>query len=167
MKKLMLLSVFGLFFLTLASFSVHKFYVAIFQINYAEEKKMLQITSRIFIDDMNDILYKKYNKKTNLGEKTQTGEDVSLMQKYVLNNFKISINGQQKQLHYLSYELEGNVIICYYNIKDISKIKKLEVQNTVLFDFNSEQQNIIQTTIYGKKQNFLLTEGNAKGMLNI
>jgi hypothetical protein len=46
------------------------------------------------------------------------------------------------------------------------KIKTFEVQNTILFDLNSDQQNIIQTTIYKKKRSFLLTTDNVKGMLN-
>ena len=144
---------------------MHKFYVSIYQLNYVPEKKMLQITSRIFIDDLNDILKIKYKQKTNIGETNETTEDVVLMKKYILDNFSIKINGQQKSINYLSKELEGNVLICYYNIKEISKVKTLEVQNTALFDLNSDQQNIIQSTIYGNKQSLLLTPNNVKGLL--
>lgn len=165
MKKTILYTLLGLLFLTLTAFSVHKFYVSIYQINYAPEKKMLQVTSRIFVDDLNDVLHKNYNKKTHLGEENESLEDVNLMKKYISEHFFIKINGQQKPINYLSKELEGNVIICYYNIKDISKIKTIEIQNTVLLDLNSDQQNIIQTTIFGKKQSLLLTDGNTKGML--
>jgi hypothetical protein len=147
------------------SFGIHKFYVSIYQINYAPEKKMLQITSRIFSDDLNEVLHKHYNKKTFIGESNETPEDVVLMKKYILEHFSIKVNGQQKAINYLSKELEGNVVICYYNIKEISKIKTLEIQNTALFDLNSEQQNIIQTTFNGKKQSLLLTNDNVKGML--
>jgi hypothetical protein len=144
---------------------MHKFYVSIYQLNYVPEKKMLQITSRIFIDDLNDILKIKYKQKTNIGETNETTEDIVLMKKYILDNFSIKINGQQKSINYLSKELEGNVLICYYNIKEISKVKTLEVQNTALFDLNSDQQNIIQSTIYGNKQSLLLTPNNVKGLL--
>ena len=59
MKKTILITFFGLLFLSLTSFSVHKFYVALYQVNYAPEKKMLQITTRLFIDDLNNALAKK------------------------------------------------------------------------------------------------------------
>lgn len=165
MTKRILYTFIGLLILTLMSFGVHKFYVSIYQINYAPEKKMLQITSRIFNDDLNAVLYKHYNKKTFIGESNETPEDVVLMKKYILEHFSIKVNGQQKAINYLSKELEGNVVICYYNIKEISKIKTLEIQNTALFDLNSEQQNIIQTTFNGKKQSLLLTNDNIRGML--
>lgn len=155
----------AIIFLTLSSFGVHKFYVSIYQINYSSDKKMLQITSRLFVDDVNAVLYKKFGKKTFLGEKNESQDDINLMKKYILDNFSLKVNGQLKPINYLSKEMEGNVIICYYNIKDISKIKSLEVKNSALIELNSEQQNIIQSTIYGEKQSLLLTEETLSGML--
>jgi hypothetical protein len=165
MKKNTFYTIIAILFLTLSSFGIHKFYVSIYQINYVSEKKMLQITSRLFVDDVNAVLYKKYGKKTNLGEKNESQEDVNLMKKYILDNFSLKVNGQLKPINYLSKEMEGNVIICYFNIKDISKIKSLEVKNSALIELNSEQQNIIQSTIYGEKQSLLLTEETLSGML--
>jgi hypothetical protein len=117
------------------------------------------------LDDLNAVLYKKYNKKTFLGEPKESLDDIILMKKYISENFSIKVNGQQKPINYLSNELEGNVMICYYNIKEISKIKTLEVKNTALLELNSEQQNIMQSSIYGEKQSLLLTEGTISGML--
>ncbi|MEO8234359.1 MAG: DUF6702 family protein [Flavobacterium sp.] len=165
MKKSIIYTLLFLLIISLSSFGMHKFYVSIYQLNYVPEKKMLEITSRIFIDDLNDILKAKYNQKTHIGEPTEMPQDLVLMKKYILDNFSIKINGQQKSINYLSKELEGNVVICYYNVKDISKIKTLEVKNTALFDLNSDQQNIIQSTIYSKKQSLLLTSNNVKGLL--
>ena len=165
MKKNTFYTLIAIIFLTLSSFGIHKFYVSIYQINYVSEKKMLQITSRLFVDDVNSVLYKKFGKKTFLGEKNESQEDVNLMKKYILDNFSLKVNGQLKPINYLSKEMEGNVIICYYNIKDISKIKSLEVKNSALIELNSEQQNIIQSTIYGEKQSLLLTEETLSGML--
>jgi hypothetical protein len=165
MKKNTFYTLLFISFLTLSSFGIHKFYVSIYQINYASEKKMLQITSRLFVDDVNAVLFKKYGKKTYLGEKNESQEDVNLMKRYILDNFSLKVNGQLKPINFLSKEMEGNVIICYYNIKEISKIKTLEVKNSALIELNSEQQNIIQSTIYGEKQSLLLTEGTLSGLL--
>ncbi len=126
---------------------------------------MLQITSRLFVDDVNAVLLKKYGKRTNLGEKNETQEDVNLMIKYILDNFSLKVNDQLKPVNFLSKEMEGNVIICYYNVKDIPKIRSLEVRNSALIELNSEQQNIIQSTIYGEKQSLLLTSETLSGIL--
>lgn len=165
MKKIISIICLFIVFTGFSSFALHKFYVSIYQINFAPEKKMLQITSRIFIDDLNNSLSHVSKQKTHIGEANETPEEVNIMKKYFLEHFSIKVNGQKKQINYLSKELEGNVVICYFNIKDISKLSLLEIQNTALFDLNSEQQNIIQTTVNGKKQSLLLTEDTVSGVL--
>ena len=42
-----------LLFLGLSSFSFHKFYVSIYQVDFVAEKKRVEITARIFMDDLN------------------------------------------------------------------------------------------------------------------
>ncbi len=165
MKKRLVIICALLFFVGFSSFVSHKFYISIYQINYAPEKKMLQITSRIFIDDLNNALEKKYKRKTYIGETNESQEDVAMLKKYISEHFFIKVNGQNKAINFLSKELESNVVICYYNIKDIAKIKTLEVQNTALLELNADQQNIIQTTILGNKQSLLLTNENVKGII--
>lgn len=152
--------------LVLGAFGSHKFYVSIYQLNFVPEKKMLQITSRIFIDDMNDALEKKHKRKFHLGEKEETANDVLQMQQYLSDHFTIKIDGKPKPFVYLSKEMESNVLICYFKIADIQKINSLEITNKILYDLVTEQQNIIQTTINGKKSSLLLTADNPKGIIN-
>lgn len=154
-------------FFSLSAFEIHKFYVSIYQINFNQKDKRLELTSRIFIDDLKAALKLKYNQKIYISEKEETQEDFNLTNKYLLENFSIKVNGVPKPINYLSKEIDTNVLICYYSIKDISKIKTLEISNTSLFNLNSEQQNIIQTNIYGKKQSLLLTNNNEKGTIKI
>ena len=166
MKKRIVFSLLFLVFITLSSFAIHKFYVSIYQINYNLQRKQIEITSRIFYDDMNTILEKKFNKKTHIGQARETEADILLMKTYILNHFSIKVNGKTKTINYLSNETEANVLICYFKITDVAKIKTLEIENTALFELNSDQQNIIQTNVYNKKQNLLLTQNNVKGLLN-
>jgi hypothetical protein len=165
MKKTIFYLFFGVFFLTLTSFGFHKFYGAVYQINYAPEKEMLQITSRIFADDLNKALEKKYTKKHYLGTNKESPEDLVLLKKYLSENLIIKVNGQSKAMNFLSKEMEGDVLICYLSIKDISKLKSLEVHNAVLVDWDSEQQNITHFTILGTKQSFLFTASSTERML--
>lgn len=165
MKKTILVALFGLLFLTLTAFSVHKFYMAVYQVNYAPEKKMLQITSRIFIDDLNKALEKKYNKKLYLGTEKESPEELILLKKYLAENFSIKVNEKSKPMNFLSKELEGDVLVCYWNVKEITKINSLEIYNTVLMNWNSEQQNILHVTVLGTKNSLLFTSSTSIGLL--
>ena len=165
MKKLFRNSLLLLLFVALSSMTVHKFYVAIYKVEFAPQKKMLQITTRIFVDDLNIALGKKYNKKTFLGEDKESENDIVLLKKYLAEKFVIKVNGEQKSMKFLSKELENNVLICYLNSKEVSKIKTLEIQNSVLTEIYDEQQNIIQANFNGEKYSLLLTSEKINGML--
>ena len=110
-------------------FTSHKFYTAIYQINFVPKKKMLQITTRIFIDDLNEALENKFHKNTFLASDKETPEDVDLLKKYFSEKFTLKINGQQKPMLFVSKEVEDNILICYLKCVDISKITTLDVQN--------------------------------------
>lgn len=152
-----------LFFLT--AMSVHKFYVSTYQVNYVSQKKMMQITSRIFIDDLIEALEKKYKKRAYVGTNRQTEADIDLMKKYIAEKCIIKINGEQKSFTYLSNELEANVLVCYFSIKNISKLNTLSIENSALMELNGDQQNVIQANIDGDKKSLLLTVDNFKGTL--
>lgn len=166
MKKRGLQSAFLLLlFLTLTSMEAHRFYVAIYHIDFVPQKKRLEITTRIFMDDLNDAVTKAYKKSTNIGTEKETPEDVVLLKKYLSENFKLTINGKPKTYNYISSEVESNVVICYLSIKEITKISTIQVENSILTEVHSEQQNIIQYNNNGKKQNLLLSSSITKGML--
>ena len=166
MKKNILYFLAGILFLCLSSFAFHKFYMGVFQVNYAAEKKMIQITSRIFVDDLNKGIEKKYHKKTFIGTDKETQADIDLLKKYLSENFTIKINGQPKSIAFLSKELEADdVLVCYSRITGVEKFKTLEISNTVLTDWNAEQQNITHISAFGAKRSVLFTESSRKEVL--
>lgn len=157
MKKLIIYLLFPIVLFTLTASSVHKFHMALYQINYAPEKKMLQITSRIHIDDLNKALEKKYHKKNSIAAEKESAEDLILLKDYLSNHFSIKVNDQIKPMNFLSKEIEGDELVCYWNIKNIPKINTLEIYNTVLIECFSDQQNMINVTALGVKKSFILT----------
>ncbi|RZJ67212.1 MAG: hypothetical protein EOO50_06730 [Flavobacterium sp.] len=164
MKKIASVAVFLLLCVTLSSFA-HKFYVGIFQVNFASDKKMIQVTSRIFVDDLNSALEKKFKKKFHFGDEKVPADEIPVLTKYISDNFTIAIDGVKKPLEYRSFEMENNVLIVYLRITDVAKVKSLDISNKILFDFVTEQQNIIQTNVNGEKANLLLTIDNPNGKL--
>jgi hypothetical protein len=165
MKKLFRFSLLAVACLLLTAFAAHKFYVGIYQVNFVPEKKMLQITSRVFVDDVNDVLKQKHKREFRIGETAETAEDVTLMKQYFAENMTVKIDGKQQQLQFMSKEIENNVLICYFRCTGIARIKMFEIKNKILIDLVTEQQNIIQTNINGEKKSILLTVDNTTEVL--
>ena len=152
-----------LIFISFSAFTVHKFYVSIYQLEYKSEKKELQITSRIFLDDLVDAVEASSKKKVNLGEKNQSAEDLILFEKYQNQHFIIKVNNKLVGYKYLSSELENNVFISYFKVENLGAVKSIEVKNTALFEILPTQQNIIQIKSDKEKSSLLLTTDNPSG----
>jgi hypothetical protein len=154
MKKQILL-LFSVLFLS--SFSAHKFYVSVTQIDYVPSKKRIEITSRIFIDDLEKALTKKYNKKVNLTSTKELPEAEELIKSYLKEKIKISINKKSQNIEFLAREVEGDVLILYTKIAISKKINTFEIYNSLLTELYADQQNIVHTNINSNKKSILLT----------
>ena len=166
MKKILFPPVLLLIFLMFSSFAKHKFYVSIFQIEQNIPKKRLEVTCRIFIDDLNKTLSENSNQKTAVGEPTESIKDVEILKNYLIENIKIKVNNQDKTLVYKSKEIETNVVVCYFVCENVPKIKSFSIKNTAMLTLNKEQQNIVQLKINNQKNSMLLTNDNFVGLLN-
>jgi hypothetical protein len=144
-------------FIGLCSFSYHKFYVSIYQVDFVPEKKRVEITARIFTDDLNLALEREFKTKINLGEISETSRDVLFLEKYLTKHLRIYIDGKEKSVLFLSKEIENNVVIVYLKISDVKKINAIKIHNNALLELYEDQQNIIQTNFLKKKKNYIFT----------
>lgn len=163
MKRIVILVFFVLF---LSSFAVHKFYVSVTQIDYVPSKKRVEITSRIFIDDLEKALTKKYNKKVNLTSTKELPEAEELIKSYLKEKIKISINKKPQNIEFLAREVEGDVLILYTKIAISKKINTFEIYNSLLTEVYADQQNIVHTNINSNKKSILLTNTELKGKID-
>ena len=163
MKKQFLL-LFSVLFL--CSFAVHKFYVSVTQIDYVPSKKRIEITSRIFIDDLEKALTKKYNKKVNLTSTKELPEAEELIKSYLKEKIKISINKKPQNIEFLAREVEGDVLILYTKIAISKKINTFEIYNSLLTEVYTDQQNIVHTNINSNKKSILLTNTELRSKID-
>jgi len=140
-----------------SSFELHKFYVSVTQIDYVPNKKRIEITSRIFIDDLEKALTKKYQKKPNITSSNELPEAEEWIKTYIKEKIKISINKKPQVIEYLAKEVEGDVLIIYTKIAISKKINTFEIYNSLLTETFQDQQNIVHTNINSNKKSFLLT----------
>lgn len=151
---------------TLTSAAAHKFYVAVFQMDYVPQKKVIQVTGRIFVDDLEATLNRKYGKKFYFGAKQELAGADEYLKKYFTEKIQVKVNGQAKALTFLGKEMEDDVLVCYYTLPAESNVKTLEVNNTTLMETFEDQQNIIHTNINRNKKSLLLTNSNRGGKLD-
>ena len=153
----------------LAFTAVHKFYISVTQVNYSEEDQSLQITSRIFIDDMENVLTQRYGVQPLLASGHEAPEADSLVEKYMRSKFVIAVNGNPVHYDFLGKRYDGDILMCYMEVPKVARasLHSVEVQNEVLTDLFEDQKNIVHVIIGDLKKSFVLVRDNNKGMLNL
>ncbi|WP_406682999.1 peptidase E [Seonamhaeicola sp. MEBiC1930] len=149
-----------------AFIGVHKYYISVTQIEFVQEKQSVQIITRIFVDDFENLLKERYDKSIILDEKNQTLDTDKYIEKYLKSKIKIKINGKEKLLMFIGKEYDLDVLKCYLEIENIENINSFEIANNVLFDLFDDQQNIVKTKINSKQKSFILVSQNEKAMLS-
>jgi len=168
------MKVFKKFFLILllpllAFASVHKFYVTVTNIAYSDKDDAIQITSRIFIDDLEKTLKERYDIAPKMATDKELKDVDKYIEKYLKSKFIIEINNEQKEYTYLGKKYDNDVVVVYLEMPKVgfSKIKTISATNEVLTDMFEDQQNVVHFKLAGKKKSFVLTRSNNKGMLNL
>ena len=164
------MKIFRLFLLllipVLSSFAAHKYYLSVTDLVYDEEEKAIQMITRIFYDDLEDVLQERYDESI-LVDQTA---DQEKLDKYITKYFKakveIAINGESMPITYLGKEYEDDYVVCYLEVAGIESIRNFKIENTLLMDLFTEQKNMVHTNIFGKKKSLLLRDGNTKALLN-
>ena len=153
----------------LISAVAHKFYVSVTNIEYADENKALQITTRIFIDDLEKALNDRYSIRAAMTTDDEISDLDTYVGKYLKRKLSIRINGQVTTVSYLGKEYKDDLVICYLEIEgiDLAMLNTLEVTNDILTELFEEQQNVVHLRIGEKKKSFILVRENNKGMLNL
>lgn len=149
--------------------TLHKFYLSVTNVVYAEKSNSIQITSRIFIDDLDDVLEARYGVESKLATDSESKIAEAYIEKYLRTKFVVELNDKIVPFNYLGKSYDNDVIICYLEIEDVAfdGLKSIAVQNEVLTDLFEDQQNIVHFKWKNNKRSFVLIKENNKGMLNL
>lgn len=150
----------------LAFSSIHKYYISVTQIDFFPKKKSVQITTRIFIDDLETLLRERYDKNITLAVKQEPTSVNLYIERYLNEKITIKINGKDVKFVFIGKEYDADLIKCYLEIEGIKKIESFEISNQVLFDLFDNQQNIIRTKINSQEKSFILMLQKKSSILN-
>ncbi len=151
--------------LTLSSFVAHKFYVSVTQVDYNEEEKSLQIISRIFIDDIEEVLQERYDNSLLLNSNEETDKVDQYLGQYFKQKLKFTVNGKEVSFIFLGKEYEDDLVISYLEIENINSLDTIEISNEILMDLFEEQQNIVHVKKEDQRKSLILEDGRSTGVL--
>lgn len=128
----------------------HKYYVSITDIELNSQTQTVQVSTRIFTDDLEQTLSNISGRKIILENANDT-ENNKLLAQYFQKRILISERDSSLELQFLGYEYNIESVWCYLETKTLGKLpQEINVSYTALFESFPEQQNVVNF-IYKKE----------------
>ena len=149
----------------LLSFTLHKYYVSLCEIEYVEEQKSVQIKLALFIDDIELTLNKNHNTSLFLATNTEVDSIDKYYEDYLIRHFNIKVNNSEAPYTYIGKEYDDDIVRFYLEITNVKTLESIEIQNTCLFKDFPDQQNIIKIYANNTHKTFYFNKKNNKDLL--
>jgi len=134
----------------------HEFYLSVTEIEYNNEKQSLQIITRVFVDDFQDVLNERYDANLQLSEEAEEGAVAENISKYLKQKLRLQVNGEELQLNYLGKEYDADQLVLYIEVENLSSFNKIQVTNEILTDLFDDQKNVVHVKVNDKTKSLLL-----------
>ena len=149
-------------FIILTSFTSkdHETYLSVTEIEYDQKEKSLQIVSRVFIDDLENVLSKRYQQEVSLSYEKDLKANKDLIARYIDQKLKIKVEGKDRKLKFLGSKFDADQIILFIEGPEVENFKQIKVENLILTDLFDSQKNIVHVKKGESIESMLLMKGN-------
>lgn len=147
---------------------VHPFHVSVSDIKYKEDQKAIQISTRIFLDDL-ELALQTYtgNDKLDITDKANWELVKTSLKDYVLQNLQLwDEKDKEYQLNYIGAEIEEDVMWCYVEIEKVKKISQVKVRNSILHEIWGDQENLVHFRAFEKVRSARLYRGEESAVFS-
>ena len=144
----------------------HKYYVSTSLFNFTESNSV-EITVRIFKDDLSSLMEGKYSNEYNSNSDLDSPLIQSKIREYLETNISIYFDNIKYHPKCLGTENKNDLIVCYLELEKIPISNIIKLENKILFELFLDQKNIIHVKKNNNKQSFILTKDNSDYTLDI
>lgn len=130
----------------------HPFYMTVTEINHNAQEKIVEVSCKIFADDLEAVLKRSTGNKIQLSDQNKKSENDKLIAGYILKHLQIKIDDRPLILQFVGSEKEDDAIWSYFQVNDISNVKKIEIINDLLYESFDSEINLMHVMANGSRQ---------------
>lgn len=147
----------------MSGMSLHAFHVSVCEIEFDQDKKQLEITHRIFLDDLEMGLINWSGEKIDILNPSDPKRLDNLIGQYLSEKTSYTLNGKTVRVNYLGSEKEDAVMYCYQVVSEVKKLKSIKISNTVLMETYGDQSNVVHVERLSETKSLKLSKGESSG----
>lgn len=155
---------FNLLFLLTAAFPcAHPFKASVSEINYNAETGSLEITLKLFTDDLEECITARTGKLLYLDSGKELSSAGRVINDYIQSEMRIMLNGKPVTLAFLGKEQEPGVTWCYLESGEGAYPYELRVYNSIMTELYPTQSNIVHIQVEKQRKSLLLGAARPSG----
>lgn len=131
---------------------LHPFYLSVTEIRHNASHKTLEISCRIFADDLENTLKKQSHTTFDIIQPKNRAAVDSLISRYIRQHLQISVDGKTLAPRYLGYKIEEDAAWCFLEVSNVAAIKKLDLKDDILYEQHESQSHMIHVIVNDKRQ---------------
>ena len=153
-----------IFVVILSSFNdkKHPYYISLVDVKYDAKQSSLQISTRMFVNDLEDALRKTSKTNIDIINPTVKSQADTILFSYIKQRLNFTVNSKKQKFNFIGYEKEEESIWTYLEIQKVTLPKKLIIDTKLLYDFLPNETNIVHVEINGVKKSSKVTNPNTK-----
>ena len=162
-KKFLIL--FIVFWASMGWLNAHPYYVSIFQVQYNTENKSLEVSVKVFADNLLQGLENAGYSDIFLGQENENPQTDTFITEYLQSKIEFAVNGKLQPYQYIGKELEDGVVWLYLEITGIERFERFGISCSLLTEVYETQSNIIQVEKNKQIKSLLLNRKKTTGTL--
>ncbi len=143
----------------------HPYYVSVTELNHNAKDQTIEISCKIFTNDLETLLRAKSKSYIDIVHPKDKAATSKLVNNYIAQHLQIIIDNKPYPMEYLGYEIEDEAVWSYLQIKNISSVKKIQISNTILYDYKKEQINLMHVSVKGDRRSTKLSNPETSATL--
>ena len=132
--------------------NVHPIYMSVTEIEHNAKEKTLEISCRIFTNDLETTLRKSNKGFIDLINPRDKSAMNKLVNDYIQKHLSIQVDGKTVALQFLGYEQQEDAINSFFQVNNIASVKKISVTDNILYEYKSEQISLLHVTVNGNRK---------------
>lgn len=140
----------------------HPIFVSVTEINHNAANKSLEISCKIFTDDLEQTLRQQNKIRIDLLNPASKQAMNVLVNNYIQKHLQLKVDDKAVVLEFVGFEQQEEGIISYFEVKNMATVKKLDVTNTILYESRPQQMQIIHVMVNGERKSSHLDNPDEK-----
>jgi hypothetical protein len=140
--------------------AAHKYYTSLARVEYNAEAGSVEISLRVFADDLELALTRRAGRKVSL-DRTKDADRLVLA--YLRDTFELkNRDGEAKALKWVGMELRAGVAWLYVEAEMPEGLAGARLRDHVLFELFAEQVNTVSVRYQGAKADLVFARGDGE-----